>query len=100
MINNKFSILRKDLLKDLYQEETTSTTHIPVYLNSNQEKLIGNATEETGENGKYIVILQEDAAEDLSAYEIDYDFDYTALDTDENGNPLKIKVNHIYIVEK
>ena len=100
MINNKFSILRKDLLKDLYQEETTSTTHIPVYLNKTKEALIGNATEETGENGKYVLILQEDAAERLSAYDIDYDFDYTVLDSDENGNPLQIKVNHIYIIEK
>lgn len=99
-MNNKFGILRRDLLKDLFQEETTSTTHIPVYLNSNQEKLIGNAIEETGEGGRYVLMLQEDAAARLSPYEIDYDFDYTVLDSDENGSPLKIKVNHIYIVEK
>jgi len=100
MINNKFSILRRDLLKDLYQEETTSNTHIPVYLNKNQEELIGNAYEEVGENGKYILMLQEDAAHRLSPYEIDYDFDYTVLDSDENGNQVQIKVNHIYIIEK
>lgn len=100
MINNKFSILRADLLKDLYQTETTSTTHIPVYLNKNQGELIGNAAEETSENGTYIVNLQQDAAEKLSAYEIDYDFDYTVLEADDAGKPVRIKVNHIYIVER
>jgi hypothetical protein len=100
MINNKFSILRRDLLKDLYQEEKTSTTHIPVYLNKNQEALIGNASEELGENGKYVLNLQEDAAKKLSSYSFDYDFDYTALESDENGKPIRLKVNHIYIVEK
>jgi len=100
MINNKFSILRRDLLKDLYQEEKTSTTHIPVYLNRNQEALIGNASEEMGENGKYVLNLQEDAAEKLSSYAFDYDFDYTVLETDERGYPIRLKVNHIYIIEK
>ena len=51
MINNKFSILRRDLLKELYQDETTSTTHIPVYLNNDQDQLIGNALEEPGDAG-------------------------------------------------
>jgi hypothetical protein len=100
MINNKFSILRKDLLKDLYQDETTSNAHIPVYLNKNQEELIGNAIEETGQNGTYVLNLQNDAAEKLSAYEIDYDFDYTVLEKDENGKPSQIKVDRIYIIEK
>lgn len=100
MINNKFSILRKDLLKDLFQEETTSNVHIPVYLNKNQEELIGNALEETGQNGTYVLNLQNDAAEKLSAYEIDYDFDYTVLEKDENGKPSQIKVDRIYIIEK
>jgi hypothetical protein len=101
MINNKFNILRRDLLKNLYQEEMTTNTHIPVYLNKNKDELIGNAFEETGANGgTYVLNLQEDAAHKLSAYEIDYDFDYTVLEEDENGNPLQIKVNHIYIIEK
>src|SRR5690242_1183517 len=100
MINNKFSILRKDLLKDLYQDEMTSNTHIPVYLNKNQDELIGNAFEETGQNGTYVLNLQDDAAEKLSAYEIDYDFDYTVLEADEDGKPVQIKVDHIYIIEK
>ena len=100
MINNKFSILRQDLLKDLYQDEVTSTTHIPVYLNKNQDELIGNALEEPGPNGTYVLILQEDAANKLSAYEIDYDFDYTVLEADENGKFTQIKVERIYIIEK
>jgi hypothetical protein len=100
MINNKFSILRQDLLRDLYQNEMTSNTHIPVYLNRNQDELIGNAFEETGSNDVYVFNLQDDAADKLSAYEIGYDFDYTVLETDENGKPSKIKVDHIYIVEK
>jgi hypothetical protein len=62
MINNKFNILRRDLLKNLYQAEPTSNTHIPVYLNKNQEELIGNAVEEIGsENDQFVLILQEDA---------------------------------------
>lgn len=100
MINKKFSILRKDLLKKLYQEGTTSTAHIPVYLNKNQEELIGNAIEETGETDTYVLDLQDEAAEKLSAYEIDYDFDYTVLEADENDKPVEIKVDRIYIVEK
>jgi hypothetical protein len=78
----------------------TSNTHIPVYLNRNQDELIGNAFEETGSNDVYVFNLQDDAADKLSAYEIGYDFDYTVLETDENGKPSKIKVDHIYIVEK
>jgi hypothetical protein len=102
MINNKFSILRKDLLKDLYQEQATSTTHIPVYLNKNQDELIGNALEEIGDNGNdvYVFILQEDAANKLAAYEMDYDFEYTVLESDENEKPAQIKVDRIYIIEK
>jgi hypothetical protein len=102
MINNKFNILRQDLLKDLYQDEMTSNTHIPVYLNKNQEELIGNAFEEigSGTGGVYVFNLQDDAADKLSAYEIGYDFDYTVLEADENGKPARIKVDHIYIVEK
>ena len=101
MINNKFNILRQDLLKDLYQDEMTSNTHIPVYLNKNQEELIGNALEETGAGGGvYVLNLQDDAADKLSAYEIGYDFDYTVLEQDEAGKPPKIKVDRIYIVEK
>ena len=101
MINNKFSILRRDLLRELYQAEPTSNTHIPVYLNKNQEELIGNAVEEIGsENDQFVLILQEDAAQKLSAYEIDYDFDYTILESDENGKPAQIKVDYIYIIEK
>ncbi|MGI8495441.1 MAG: hypothetical protein ACR2L1_09040 [Pyrinomonadaceae bacterium] len=100
MINNKFSILRRDLLKDLYQEEKTSTTHIPIYLNKDQEILIGNASEETGENDTYVLNLHEDAAEKLSSYAFDYDFDYTMLEADESGDPIRLKVNHIYIIEK
>lgn len=100
MINSKFNILRRDLLKDLYQEESTSTAHIPVYLNKNREELIGNAVEELGDDGRYVLILHEDAAEKLSPYEIGYDFDYTVLESDDNGNPMQIKVNHIYIIEK
>ena len=101
MINNKFNILRQDLLKDLYQDEMTSNTHIPVYLNKNQEELIGNAFEETGAGGGvYVLNLQDDAADKLSAYEIGYDFDHTVLERDETGKPSKIKVDRIYIIEK
>ena len=102
MIDNKFSILRKDLLKDLYQKVTTSNTHIPVYLNKNQDELIGNALEEVGSDGDdvYVFILHDDAASKLGAYEIDYDFEYTILEADENGNPTQIKVDRIYIIEK
>ena len=100
MINNKFSLLRKDLLRELYQEEKTSTTHIPVYLNRNQDELIGNALEETGSTDTFVFILHEDAANNLSAYEIDYDFDYTILEADENDKPVQIKVDRIYIIEK
>ena len=100
MINNKFSILRKDLLRELYQDEMTSNVHIPVYLNKNQDELIGNAFEEIGENGTYVFNLQDDAAQKLSAYEIDYDFEYTVLQADENGKPVQIKVDRIYIIEK
>jgi hypothetical protein len=101
MINNKFSILRRDLLKDLYQEPPTSTIHIPVYLNKNQDELIGNALEERdGNGGVYVFILHEDAADKLSSYEMDYDFDYTVLQAGENGKPRQIKVDRIYIIEK
>ena len=101
MINNKFSILRRDLLKDFYQPEPTANTHIPVYLNKNQDELIGNAMEQIdAENDSFVIVLQDQAAEKLSAYEIDYDFDYTILERDPNGRPSQIKVNYIYIVEK
>jgi len=100
MINNKFNILREDLLKDLYQDEITSTTHIPVYLNKNQNELIGSAFEQLGPNGAYVLNLQEEIASQLSAYEIDYDFDYTVLETDEKGKPTQIKVDHIYIIKR
>lgn len=102
MINNKFNILRRDLLKDLYQTEATSNTHIPVYLNKNSEELIGNALETIGTDGDdvYVFILQDDAANKLSSYEMDYDFEYTVLESDENGNPAQIKVDRIYIIEK
>ena len=100
MINNKFSILRTDLLKDLYQDEITSNVHIPVYLNKNQDEPIGNAFEEPGPNGTFVLNLQDDIAKKLSAYEIDYDFDYTVLEADEKGKPVQIKVDHIYIIER
>ena len=103
MINNKFSILRRDLLKDLYQDEMTSNAHIPVYLNNNMEELIGNAFEDIDMDGggTFVLNLQDEAAERLSAYGIDYDFDYTVLARDrETGKPSQIVVNHIYIIEK
>jgi hypothetical protein len=102
MINNKFSILRRDLLKELFQEQATSNAHIPVFLNKNQDERIGNALEELSAEGGgvYVLILQDDAADKLSAYEMDYDFEYTVLEAGDNGKPAQIKVDRIYIIEK